>query len=100
MQVYCHAMPAMNGLGGAVQLYNIAIGNAGAIQLTQDNPPQLQHFGFQKQPFNLEYQRAIGSAGNAQVTKNGNSYKATGTATGYRGTNAVTKSFEVDVTCP
>lgn len=64
MQVYCHAMPAMNGLGGAVQLYNIAIGNAGAIQLTQDNPPQLQHFGFQKQPFNLEYQRAFGSAGN------------------------------------
>lgn len=99
MQVYCHMMPAMNELGGTAQLYNIAIGNTGGLGLTDTNPPQLEHFGFQKQPYNLEYQRGRNS-GNAVVIKNGNSYKVTGTATGYYMTTAVTKSFEVDVTCP
>jgi lipoprotein LpqH len=45
---------------------------------------------------------APNNPGNAQVTKTGNSYKITGTATGVDTSNqqAVTKPFEMDVTCP
>jgi ipoprotein LpqH len=40
--------------------------------------------------------------GSAVATKNGNSYKITGTGTGidtYAGMQLVTKPFEIDVTC-
>jgi lipoprotein LpqH len=44
-----------------------------------------------------------GAPGNsATATKNGNTYKITGTATGTdnSGANQVSKTFEVDATCP
>jgi lipoprotein LpqH len=99
MKVYCHEIPGISPLGATGHLYNVAIGNTGGFQLTEANPPEVEEFGFQKQPYNLEYHKGVGS-GNATVVKNGNSYKVTGTASGYQLTNTVTKSFEVDATCP
>jgi lipoprotein LpqH len=69
---------------------NIAIGGAstgiGAV-LTDASPPAVKSVGL----------------GNASATKNGNSYKISGTATGVDMSNPmqpVNKSFEIDVTCP
>jgi len=45
-----------------------------------------------------------GTTGKAQATKDGSSYKITGTASGVDMSNPmggpVNKSFEIDVTCP
>jgi lipoprotein LpqH len=38
--------------------------------------------------------------GNAEVTKQGNTYKITGTAAGSNATQQISKSFDIDVTCP
>jgi ipoprotein LpqH len=50
----------------------------------------------------LAYTAGMGQGG-AVATKNGDSYKITGTATGIdttAGMQMVSKSFEIDVTCP
>ncbi|HWS92586.1 MAG TPA: lipoprotein LpqH [Mycobacterium sp.] len=83
---------------------NIAVGGAatgiGAV-LTGDNPPQVKSVGLGNvNGVTLAY--AQGGQGNASATKNGNSYKITGTATGVDVANPmqpVNKPFEIDVTC-
>jgi lipoprotein LpqH len=84
---------------------NIAIGGAatgiGAV-LTDANPPQVKSVGLGNvNGVTLGYTAGTGQ-GNAQATKNGNSYKITGTATGVDMANPmqpVNKPFEIDVTC-
>ncbi|WP_144208226.1 lipoprotein LpqH [Mycobacterium tilburgii] len=84
---------------------NIAIGGAAtgiAAVLTDANPPQVTSVGLGNvNGVNLAYSSA-GGGGNASATKNGNSYKITGTATGIdmaNPTQRVSKPFEIDVTC-
>jgi len=51
----------------------------------------------------LGYSAGAPNQGNAQATKSGNSYTIKGTATGIDAANpqqALSKSFEMDVTCP
>jgi lipoprotein LpqH len=92
---------ACSTVGGTV---NIAIGGSatgiGAV-LTDGNPPTVKSVGLGNvNGVTLAY--APGGAGNASATKNGNSYKITGTATGIDMANPmqpVNKSFEIDVTC-
>ena len=50
----------------------------------------------------LGYSAGASNQGPAQATKNGNSYTIKGTATGVNMANPqqLTKSFEMDVTCP
>jgi ipoprotein LpqH len=90
--------------GGAI---NIAIGGAatgvGAV-LTDANPPQVKSVGLGNvNGVTLAY-ASTGGGGKASATKNGNSYKITGTATGMDAANPmqppVNKDFEIDVTCP
>jgi ipoprotein LpqH len=87
---------------------NIGIGDAtngvGAV-VSNASPPVVHSVGLgQVNGITLGYADAAPSNGsNAQVTKNGNSYKITGTATGVDMNNPaqpVTKPFEIDVTCP
>jgi lipoprotein LpqH len=71
--------------------------------LTDANPPQVKSVGLGNvNGVTLAY--ASGSSqGNASATKNGNSYKITGTATGVdtaNPTQPLSKPFEIDVTCP
>jgi lipoprotein LpqH len=87
--------------GGTV---NIAIGGAAtgiAAVLTDANPPGVTSVGLGNvNGVTLAY--AAGSGGNASATKNGNSYKITGNATGVdmaNPTQPVNKPFEIDVTC-
>lgn len=83
---------------------DIAIGGAttgiGAV-LTDGNPPQVKSVGLGNvNGVTLVY--APGGGGNASATKNGSSYKITGTATGIDMANPmqpVNKPFEIDVTC-
>ncbi|MBV8862934.1 MAG: lipoprotein LpqH [Mycobacterium sp.] len=85
---------------------NIAIGGAatgiGAV-LTDANPPAVKSVGLGNvNGVTLGYTPGTGQ-GNASATKNGSSYKITGTATGINMSNPtqpVTESFEIDVTCP
>jgi ipoprotein LpqH len=84
---------------------NIAIGGAAtgiAAVLTDANPPQVQSVGLGNvNGVTLAYTTGTGQ-GNAAVTKDGNSYKITGTATGVDMANPmqpVPKPFEIDVTC-
>ena len=84
---------------------NIAIGGAAtgiAAVLTDANPPQVQSVGLGNvNGVTLAYTTGTGQ-GNAAVTKDGNSYKITGTATGVDMANPmqpVNKPFEIDVTC-
>ncbi|CDO85895.1 hypothetical protein AWC29_08100 [Mycobacterium triplex] len=84
---------------------NIAIGGAAtgiAAVLTDANPPQVTSVGLGNvNGVTLAY-AAAGGGGNASATKNGNSYKITGTATGVdmaNPTQPVNKPFEIDVTC-
>jgi ipoprotein LpqH len=84
---------------------NIAIGGAAtgiAAVLTDANPPQVTSVGLGNvNGVTLAY-AAAGGGGNASATKNGNSYKITGTATGVdmaNPTSPVNKPFEIDVTC-
>ncbi len=89
-------------VGGNV---NIAIGGAAtgiAAVLTDANPPAVTSVGLGNvNGVTLAY-AAAGGGGNASATKNGNSYKITGTATGVdmaNPTQPVNKPFEIDVTC-
>ena len=89
--------------GGTV---NIAIGGAAtgiAAVLTDANPPQVKSVGLGNvNGVTLGYAQGTGQ-GNASATKDGSSYKITGTATGVDMANPmqpVNKPFEIDVTCP
>ena len=89
-------------MGGTV---NIAIGGAAtgiAAMLTDANPPQVKSVGLGNvNGVSLAYLPGTGQ-GNASATKNGNTYKITGTATGVDMANPmqqVNKPFEIDVTC-
>jgi ipoprotein LpqH len=94
---------ACTTVGGNV---NIAIGGAstgiGAV-LTDANPPVVKSVGLGNvNGVTLGYTAGTGQ-GNASATKNGNSYKISGTATGVDMSNPmqpVNKPFEIDVTCP
>ncbi|MBV8347517.1 MAG: lipoprotein LpqH [Mycolicibacterium sp.] len=86
---------------------NIGIGDptngVGAV-VADANPPVVHSVGLgQVNGITLGYADAAPNNGsNAQATKNGNSYKITGTAAGVDMNNAaqsVTKPFEIDVTC-
>ena len=84
---------------------NIAIGGAatgiGAV-LTDANPPAVKSVGLGNvNGVTLGYTPGTGQ-GNASATKDGSSYKITGTATGVDMANPmqpVNKPFEIDVTC-
>jgi lipoprotein LpqH len=84
---------------------NIAIGGAAtgiAAVLTDGNPPQVKSVGLGNvNGVTLAYTSGTGQ-GNASATKDGNSYKITGTATGVDMANPmqpVNKPFEISVTC-
>jgi lipoprotein LpqH len=84
----------------------IAIGGAATgvgAKLSDGNPPRVQSVGLGNvNGVALGYQSGVGQ-GNAQATKDGNTYKITGTATGVDMSNPMqplTKPFEIDVTCP
>jgi ipoprotein LpqH len=86
---------------------NIAIGGAstgiGAV-LTDANPPAVKSVGLGSvNGVVLGYSQGT-QQGNATATKDGSSYKISGTATGVDASNPmagpVNKSFEIDVTCP
>jgi lipoprotein LpqH len=85
---------------------NIAIGGAATgigVVLTEANPPGVKSVGLGNvNGVTLGYTPGTGQ-GNASATKNGSSYKITGTAVGVDMSNPmqpVNKSFEIDVTCP
>jgi ipoprotein LpqH len=92
--------------GGQLQ---IGIGQPGspgtiAVQATDANPPVIHQIALGTvNGVTLAYQQGSPGA-SAQATKDGNSYKFTGTATGVDKSNPiagmVSKPFEVDVTCP
>jgi ipoprotein LpqH len=84
---------------------NIAIGGAAtgiAAVLTDGNPPEVKSVGLGNvNGVTLAYTSGTGQ-GNASATKNGSSYKITGTAIGMDMANPtapVNKPFEIDVTC-
>jgi lipoprotein LpqH len=72
-----------------------------SVVLTDANPPDVK--AVQLGNVNgVTLQYAQGGQGNASVTKDGNTYKVTGTATGVdmaNPTQPVNKPFEVDATC-
>jgi ipoprotein LpqH len=83
----------------------IAIGGAAtgiSAVLSDGNPPQVKSVGLGNvNGVTLAY-AAGSSQGNASATKNGSSYKVSGTATGVDMANPmqpVNKPFEIDVTC-
>ena len=89
--------------GGIV---NIEIGDATdgiGAELSDADPPQVKSVRLgDTHGLELGYQ-SDANQGNAQATKNGKSYKITGTATGEDMSNPlqpVNKPFEIDVTCP
>jgi len=100
---YVQGTVACTTMGGNV---NIAIGGAstgiGAV-LTGANPPAVKSVGLGiVNGVTLGYTDTTGQ-GNASATKNGSSYKISGTATGAYMSNPmqpVNKPFEIDVTCP
>ncbi len=84
---------------------NIAIGGSAtgiAAVLTDGNPPEVKSVGLGNvNGVTLAYTSGTGQ-GNASATKNGGTYKITGTATGMDMANptaVVNKPFEIDVTC-
>ncbi|MFZ1177628.1 MAG: lipoprotein LpqH [Mycobacterium sp.] len=84
---------------------NIAIGGAAtgiAAVLTDANPPEVKSVGLGNvNGVTLGYTQGSGQ-GKASATKDGNSYKISGTATGVDMANPmqpVNKPFEIDVTC-
>jgi lipoprotein LpqH len=84
---------------------NIAIGGAAtgiAAVLTDANPPVVKSVGLGNvNGVTLAYTQGTGQ-GNASATKDGNSYKISGTATGVDMANPmqpVNKPFEINVTC-
>ncbi|MGC2379092.1 MAG: lipoprotein LpqH [Mycobacterium sp.] len=92
--------------GGQLQ---IGIGQPGtqtavAVQATDANPPAVHQIALGNvNGVTLAYQQGSPGA-SAQATEDGNGYKFTGTATGINTANpmagTVSKSFEIDVTCP
>ena len=86
---------------------NIGIGDPatgiGAVITTAD-PPVVQAVGLGNLTgVTLGYSAGAQNQGNAQATKSGNSYTIKGTAAGVNTANphqTLTKSFEMDVTCP
>ena len=85
---------------------NIKIGGAGSginALVTDANPPAVKSVGLGSvNGVALAYAAGSGQ-GDASATKNGNSYKITGNATGVDVANPMTpvkKPFEIDVTCP
>lgn len=86
---------------------NIGIGDAangiGAV-VSNGNPPVVQAVGLGNLTgVTLGYSAGAANQGNVQATKSGNSYTIKGTATGVNMANPqqqLTKSFEMDVTCP
>nr|P31502.2 RecName: Full=Lipoprotein LpqH; AltName: Full=19 kDa lipoprotein antigen; AltName: Full=22 kDa lipoprotein antigen; AltName: Full=Mi22 antigen; AltName: Full=Putative transporter LpqH; Flags: Precursor [Mycobacterium intracellulare]AAA25344.1 gene encodes a 19 kDa protein [Mycobacterium intracellulare] len=88
--------------GGTI---NIAIGGAAtgiAAVLSDGNPPQVKSVGLGNvNGVTLGYTSGTGQ-GNATASKDGNSYKISGTATGVDMANPmqpVNKPFEINVTC-
>jgi lipoprotein LpqH len=85
---------------------NIAIGEAttgiGAV-LSSATPPEVRSVGLGNvNGVALGYQSGAGQ-GNAEATKDGSTYKITGTATGVDISNPLqplNKPFEIEVTCP
>ncbi|SPM39799.1 hypothetical protein MNAB215_1991, partial [Mycobacterium numidiamassiliense] len=84
---------------------NIAIGGAAtgiAAVLSDANPPVVKSVGLGNvNGVTLAYTQGTGQ-GNASATKDGNSYKISGTATGVDMANPmqpVNKPFEINVTC-
>jgi len=84
----------------------ISIGGGGtgvAVVLTDADPPEVKSVGLGNvNGVSLGYSPGSGQ-GNATATKNGSTYKVTGTATGVdmaNPTQQVSKSFEIDITCP
>ncbi len=84
----------------------IAIGGAAtgiSAVLSTDNPPKVQSVGLGNvNGVTLAYAAAAPGQGNASATKDGNTYKITGNATGVdmaNPTQPVKKPFEIDVTC-
>jgi ipoprotein LpqH len=95
---------ACTSMAGTV---NIAVGGTstgiGAV-LTDANPPAVKSVGLGSvNGVVLGYTQGT-PQGNASATKDGSKYKISGTATGVDATNPmagpVSKSFEIDVTCP
>jgi len=92
--------------GGELQ---IGIGESGtqtavSVQATDANPPVVHQIALGNvNGVTLTYQQGSPGA-SAQATEDGNGYKFTGTATGVNTANPmqgmVSKSFEIDVTCP
>jgi lipoprotein LpqH len=85
---------------------NVAIGDAttgvGAV-LSNDTPPAVHSLGLGSvNGVTLGYSDAAPSQGNASATKSSSTYKITGTAVGLDTSSqqSVTKSFELDFTCP
>ena len=86
---------------------NIGIGDPtngiGAV-ISTANPPVVQAVGLGNLTgVTLGYSAGAPNQGNVQATKSGNSYTIKGTATGVNTANpqqALSKSFEMDVTCP
>ena len=85
---------------------NIGIGDptngVGAV-VSNTDPPAVHAVGLgSPNGSTMGYSDAAQSAGSAEATKVGNSYKITGTAVTLDTTNSqpVTKSFELDVACP
>ena len=75
----------------------------GAV-VTNADPPVVQAVGLGNLTgVTLGYSAGAPNQGNAQATKSGNSYTIKGTATGVNSANPqqpLSKSFEMDVTCP
>jgi lipoprotein LpqH len=85
---------------------NIGIGDptdgVGAV-VTNTDPPDVHDVGLgSPNGSTLGFSDAAESQGSAEATKQGNSYKITGTAVTLDSSDsqAVTKSFEMDVACP
>ena len=86
---------------------NIGIGDPtngiGAV-ISAANPPAVQSVGLGNvNGVTLGYAAGAPNQGNVQATKDGSSYTIKGTATGVNMASPqqpVTKSFEMDVTCP
>jgi ipoprotein LpqH len=86
---------------------NIGIGdptNGIGAAVTTADPPVVQAVGLGNLTgATLGYSAGAPNQGNAQATKSGNSYTIKGTAAGVNTANppqTITKSFEMDVTCP
>ena len=75
----------------------------GAV-VTNADPPVVQAVGLGNLTgVTLGYSAGAPNQGNAQATKSGNSYTIKGTATGVNSADqqqALSKPFEIDVTCP